>query len=70
MEDLLLHVIEGLEQPLVVLSTLAELGLQVSDSILLYHQQLSDIICFLLLFVQGFLQVACYTFFLLNLIRQ
>lgn len=35
LEDLLLHVIEGLEQPLIVLSTLAEPGFQVSDSVLL-----------------------------------
>lgn len=70
LEDLLLRLTEGGQQPLIVLFTLAELRSQVSDDSLLHHQELPNTAGFLLLFIQGFLYVAGYTFLLLDLVCQ
>lgn len=70
LEDLLLHVVEGPEQPLVVRPALAELSPQRADRAPLHRQQLLRGTGLLLLLAQGPLQVTSNALFLLNLIRQ
>lgn len=70
LQDLPLHVAQGLQEPLIVLLALAELRLQSSDCVLFHQQQLPDVTGFLLLFAECFLEISRYTFFLLNFVCQ
>lgn len=70
LQDLPLHAAQGLQQPLVVLPALAQLGPQGADGALLHRQQPPGVVRSLLLFAERFLQTARYAFFLLNLICQ